>query len=48
MTYHVLKGEHESGSDAGPDESGGEVDMDVVVRSSLIYRVYRAVLAERA
>ncbi|UCE60766.1 MAG: efflux RND transporter permease subunit [Phycisphaerales bacterium] len=42
MTYHVLKGEHKPTPDSGIEEPAS--GMDAVVRSSLIYRVYRTVL----
>jgi len=42
MTYHILKGEHKPKPDSKIEES--VPDMDAVVRSSLIYRVYRTAL----
>jgi len=42
MCYHVLKGEHNQKPDSKIEESAP--DMDAVVRSSPIYRVYRTVL----
>jgi len=42
MSYHVLKREHKPKPDSKNEESAPE--MDAVVRSSLIYRVYQTVL----
>ncbi|MCK4659423.1 MAG: efflux RND transporter permease subunit [Phycisphaerae bacterium] len=42
MSYHVLKGEHKPKPDS--EIEGSAPDMDAVVRSSLIYRVYQTVL----
>ncbi|MFH1745897.1 MAG: efflux RND transporter permease subunit, partial [Planctomycetota bacterium] len=42
MTYHVLKGEHKPKS--AEELSQAEPDIDTVIRSSLVYRVYSAVL----
>ncbi|MGB2986299.1 MAG: efflux RND transporter permease subunit, partial [Phycisphaerae bacterium] len=42
MTYHVLKGEHKPKPDS--EIEGSAPDMDAVVRSSRIYRVYQTML----